>query len=328
MIQMRKLGQNGPEVSALGLGCMGMSINYGPSADRGEMIKLMHYAIELGVNFFDTAEVYGPFVNEELVGEGLKPVREKVIISTKFGFSFDAITHENMGYNSKPVHIRKAVEASLRRLKTDYIDILYQHRVDPEVPIEEVADTVGQLIKEGKVRWLGLSEASAATIRRAHKVHPVTAVQSEYSLWVREPEEEVLPTCEELCIGFVPWSPLGQGYLTGKVSADTQFREDDIRSRFPRFTPEALRANQPLIELIESLAKEKNATPAQVALSWLLAQKPWIVPIPGTRRRHRLEENLASSDLILSDKEESRIRRLASGIELYGKRGTGNEEYR
>ena len=327
-MQKRKLGKSDLEVSALGLGCMGMSMNYGPPENKAEMIALLRTAVDRGITFFDTAEVYGPFSNEELLGEGLGPVRDQVVIATKFGFDIDPETKERHGYNSRPEHIRQVVEASLKRLGTDTIDLLYQHRVDPLVPIEDVAGTVKELIFEGKVRFFGLSEAGADTIRRAHAVQPVAAVQSEYSLWARDPEAEVLPTCEELGIGFVPWSPLGQGFLTGKVDPNQIFDKSDVRSWFPRFTSEAMKANQALIELLKRIANVKRATPAQIAIAWLLAQKPWIVPIPGTRKLHRLEENMASLDVELTAGDLREIEDAASKIEIQGARGTGNEEYR
>lgn len=324
-MQKRMLGNSGLEVSALGLGCMGMSINYGPPADKQEMIALIRSAVELGVTFFDTAEVYGPFVNEELVGEALSPVRDQVIIATKFGFDVDPETRERRGRSSRPVHIRQVVEASLKRLQTEVIDLLYQHRVDPNVPIEEVAGTVKELIQAGKVKHFGLSEAGAQTIRRAHAVQPVTAVQNEYSLWARDSEPEVLPACAELGIGFVPWSPLGQGFLTGKVSADTSFDASDIRSRFPRFTPDALHANQQFVEVLNAFAAKKNSTPAQIALAWLLAQTPWIVPIPGTRKLERLKENLGAADVDLTSDDLREIDAAASQISIHGERGIGHE---
>lgn len=326
-MKMRTLGNEGLEVSAIGLGCMGMSTNYGPASDRQEMIGLLRAAVDRGITFFDTAEVYGPFDNEELVGEGLAPVRDRVVIATKFGFNIDPETRERRGLTSRPENIRNSVEASLRRLKTEVIDLLYQHRVDPTVPIEDVAGTVKDLIAEGKVKYFGLSEASAATIRRAHAVHPVAALQSEYSLWARDPEAEVVPVCEELGIGFVPWSPLGQGFLTGKVSAGESFDKSDVRSRFPRFTPEAMAANQPFVDLLTDIAKQKQATPAQIALSWLLAQKPFIVPIPGTRKLHRLDENVAAADIELTPDDLRQIEEGASKVQAQGGRGTGHETY-
>jgi aryl-alcohol dehydrogenase-like predicted oxidoreductase len=326
-MQQRKLGKSGLEVSAVGLGCMGMSANYGPAGDKQEMINLMHAAFDRGVTFFDTAEVYGPFTNEELVGEGLAPIRDKVIIATKFGFQFDAQTSQVRRRNSRPEHIRQVADESMKRLKTDYIDLYYQHRVDPNVPIEDVAGTVKELIQAGKVKYFGLSEASAQTIRRAHSVQSVAAVQSEYSLWARDVEPEILPVCEQLGIGFVPWSPLGQGFLTGKVSTTGSFEEGDIRRIFPRFTPEALKANQPLLDLIRKVAQEKNATSAQIAIAWLLAQKPWIVPIPGTRKLERLEENIGSVDVKLTPDDLGRITAEASKIPVQGERGTGRESF-
>ncbi len=292
-MQKRKLGQL--EVSAVGYGCMGLSYGYGPATGRQEGIRIIRAAAERGVTIFDTAEVYGPFANEELVGEALAPIRDQVVIATKFGWNIDPQTGERReGLNSRPEHIKVATEGMLRRLKTDHIDLLYQHRVDPEVPIEVVAGTIKDLIAEGKVNHYGLSEPAARTIRRAHAVHPVTAIQSEYSIWTRDPEAEVLPVCEELGIGFVPWSPLGQGFLTGKIDATTTFDSSDFRAVFPRFTREAREANLALVDLLRQIAGRKKATPAQVALAWLLAQKPWIVPIPGTTKLHRLEENLGS----------------------------------
>src|SRR5438034_1956123 len=294
-MQKRKLGKSNLEVSAIGLGCMGMSFGYGPPKDKQEMISLLRKAVELGVTFFDTAEVYGPFANEELVGEALAPIRTEVVIATKFGFK-PASTGDSRWseLDSRPEHVKEVAEASLKRLRTDVIDLFYQHRVDPDVPIEDVAAAVKDLIQEGKVKHFGLSEAGAQTIRRAHAVQPVTAVQSEYSLWWRKPEEEVLPTLEELGIGFVPYSPLGKGFLTGKMDESTTFDRSDFRNILPRFTPEARKANQALVDLLGEIAKRKKATPAQIALAWLLAQKPWIVPIPGTTKLHRLEENIGA----------------------------------
>ncbi len=326
-MQTRKLGKSGLEVSALGLGCMGMSVNYGPAPDKQEMIALIRIAVEHGVTFFDTAEAYGPFVNEELVGEALAPLRDQVVLATKFGFDIDPKTKERRGRNSRPEHIKQAAEAALKRLNTDVIDLFYQHRVDPNVPIEDVAGAVKDLIAEGKVKHFGLSEASANTIRRAHAVLAVAAIQSEYSLWARDPEAEVLPTCEELGIGFVPWSPLGQGFLTGKVEPGMIFASTDIRSRFPRFTPEAMEANYPLVILLNELATKKNATPAQIALAWLLAQKPWIVPIPGTRKLERLEENLGAAAIELASVELQEIDKFTSQIRVHGARGSGQEQY-
>src|SRR5712691_5532829 len=294
-MKKRKLGKSNLEVSALGLGCMGMSFGYGPAADKKEMIWLIRTAVEGGVTFFDTAEVYGPFANEELVGEALAPFRDQVVIATKFGFAPDPTGGPGWtALNSRPEHIKQVAEASLKRLKTDVIDLFYQHRVDPKVSIEDVAGAVKDLIQKGKVKHFGLSEASADTIRRAHAVQPVTAVQSEYSLWTRTPEEKVIPTLEELGIGFVPYSPLGKGFLTGKINENTKFDNTDFRNTLPRFTPEARKANQALVDLLGAIAKRKSATPAQIALAWLLAQKPWIVPIPGTTKRNRLEENVAA----------------------------------
>jgi aryl-alcohol dehydrogenase-like predicted oxidoreductase len=325
-MKLRKLGSSGPEVSAMGFGCMGMSVNYGPAADKQAMIALLRAAVDRGVTFFDTAEIYGPFVNEELVGEGLGPVRDRVVIATKFGFDVDPQTRERRGLNSRPEHIKQAAEGSLRRLGIEVIDLYYQHRVDPNVPIEDVAGAVKDLIAAGKVRHFGLSEAGAATIRRAHAVQPVAAVENEYSLWARESEAEVLPVCEELGIGFVPWSPLGQGYLTGTVAANATFEGSDIRSRFPRFTPEALQANQPIVDRLNQIAAQKNVTPAQIALAWLLAQKPWIVPIPGTRKLERLDENNAATTIDLTADDLRAIAAVATG-EIQGARGSGHERY-
>lgn len=326
-MRKRKLGSGGLEVSAIGLGCMGMSANYGPPKDRPEMIALIRAAVDRGVTFFDTAETYGPFTNEELVGEALSPLRDRVVIATKFGFAFDPGTGKRLGLNSRPEHIRRVAEASLKRLRTDRIDLFYQHRVDPDVPIEDVAGAVQDLIAAGKVGYFGLSEASARTIRRAHAVQPVAALQSEYSLWARDPETDVLPTCEDLGIGFVPWSPLGQGFLTGTVRADMDFASSDVRSRFPRFTPEARAANQPIVDLLSRLAQRKRATPAQIALAWLSAQKPWIVPIPGTTKPHRLEENIGAADLDLTPNDLSEIAAASATITVHGARGTGQERY-
>lgn len=318
-MEKRKLGTSGLEVSALGLGCMGMSYGYGPPADKREMIKLIHAAVDRGVTFFDTAEAYGPFANEELVGEALAPLRGRVVIATKFGFQFDAKGGQS-GMDSRPAHIREVTEASLRRLRVETIDLLYQHRVDPNVPIEDVAGTVRDLIAEGKVKHFGLSEASAQTIRRAHAVQPVTALQSEYSLWFREPEAQILPTLEELGIGFVPFSPLGKGFLTGKIDADTTFDKSDFRNVVPRFTPENRVANQTMVELLRRIADEKQATPAQIALAWLLAQKPWIVPIPGTTKLRRLEENLGGASIQLTITDLRAITDAASQIQVQGDR--------
>ena len=325
-MQTRKLGTGGLEVSAIGLGCMGMSVNYGTSPDKQEMIALARSAVDHGITFFDTAEVYGPFTNEELVGEALAPVRGQVVIATKFGFDVDPETRQRRGLDSRPEHIRQSVEASLKRLKVDTIDLLYQHRVDPNVPIEEVAGTVKSLIEEGKAKYFGLSEVSAQTIRRAHAVYPVAAVQNEYSLWARDSEAEVLPTCEELGVGFVPWSPLGQGFLTGKVSTDQTFEAGDVRSWFPRFTQEAMEANQPLIALLGRIAEKIEATPAQIALAWLLAQKPFIVPIPGTRKLNRLEENIGAADIELTSDDLREIDGEVSKINVQGARGSGREQ--
>jgi aryl-alcohol dehydrogenase-like predicted oxidoreductase len=320
-MQKRQLGTSGLEVSAIGLGCMGMTGAYGPAPDRREMIALLRAAVERGVTFFDTAEVYGPYINEELVGEALAPVRDQVVIATKFGFNLGgAGGGVSSGLNSRPEHIKKAVEGSLKRLRTDTIDLLYQHRVDPNVPIEEVAGAVKELIQEGKVKHFGLSEAGAQTIRRAHAVQPVTALQSEYSLWWREPEESILPTLEKLGIGFVPFSPLGKGFLTGKIDENTTFSGGDARGMFPRFTPEARKANQALVDLLASIAKQKNATPAQIALAWILAQEPWFVPIPGTTKLHRLEENLGALSVELTPRDLGDIQEAASKLEVHGSR--------
>ena len=316
-MQRRKLGKSGLEVSAVGLGCMGMSFGYGPAADKKQAISVIRAAVERGVTFFDTAEVYGPLTNEELVGEALAPFRDKVVIATKYGFDLAAFP----GLNSRPEHIKQVAEASLKRLKTDVIDLFYQHRVDPKVPIEDVAGTVKGLIQEGKVRHFGLSEAGAKTIRRAHAVHPVAAVQSEYSLWTRDPEAEVLPTVEELGIGFVPWSPLGQGFLTGKVDSTMTFDStSDLRASFPRFTPEARKVNQPVVDLLSAIAKRKKATPAQIALAWLLAQKPWIVPIPGTRKLERMIENIGAVEVELTSADLREIENVFSKITVRGAR--------
>jgi aryl-alcohol dehydrogenase-like predicted oxidoreductase len=320
-MQKRKLGNSNLEVSALGLGCMGMTYSYKPFPEKSASIALLRAAVERGVTFFDTAEVYGPFNNEELVGEGLAPFRGQVAIATKFGFDInDDGTHGSKGLDSSPARIRKVAEASLKRLGIDSIDLFYQHRVDPNVPIEDVAGAVRDLIAEGKVKHFGLSEAGAKTIRRAHAVQPVTALQSEYSLWYRTPEDEIIPTLEELGIGFVPFSPLGKGFLTGKVDENTKFDSTDIRSSIPRFTPEARKANQTLIELLGRIAAERKATPAQIALAWLLAQKPWIVPIPGTTKLHRLEENIGAVTLELSAGDLSEIETAAAEIKVEGAR--------
>jgi aryl-alcohol dehydrogenase-like predicted oxidoreductase len=320
-MQKRKLGQSGLEVSALGLGCMGMSFGYGPAADRREMIALIRSAVERGVTFFDTAEAYGPFTNEELVGEALAPFRDQVVIATKFGWNIDPKTGERgEGLNSRPEHIRTATEGMLRRLKTDRIDLLYQHRVDPAVPIEDVAGTVRRLIQEGKVKHFGLSEAGAQSIRRAHAVQPVTALQSEYSLWWREPEAKTFPALEELGIGFVPFSPLGKGFLTGTIDETTTFDSSDFRLTVPRFTPENRKANRTVVDLVTRIAQRKKVTPAQVALAWILAQKSWIVPIPGTTRGHRLEENLGAATVELTAQDLREIGSAASKITMHGDR--------
>ena len=324
-MQKRKLGKSGLEVSAVGLGCMGMSFSYGPPKDTKEMTSLLHAAVERGITFFDTAEIYGPFLNEELVGEALAPFRGKVVIATKFGFDLDPTFDPrgmkgSPGLNSRPEHIRQAVEGSLKRLKVDAIDLLYQHRVDPNVPIEDVAGTVKELIREGKVKHFGLSEAGVRTIRRAHAVQPLTVLQSEYSLWTRTPEQEVIPTLEELGIGLVPYSPLGKGFLTGKIDENTTFDSSDFRSTLPRFTPEALKANQVLVKLLGSIAERKKATPAQIALAWLLAQKPWIVPIPGTTKLHRLEENIGAVSVELTPDDLRQIDAASSKITIQGAR--------
>lgn len=320
-MHQRKLGNSGLEVSAIGLGCMGMSFGYGPPGDNQEMISLIRAAVERGVTFFDTAEAYGPFTNEELVGEALSPFRGQVVIATKFGFKLDPTAERGLaGLDSRSAHIREVAEASLERLKVDSIDLFYQHRVDPEVPIQEVAGTVKELIQEGKVKHFGLSEAGVQTIRRAHAVQPVTAVQSEYSLWWRRPEAEVLSTVEELGIGFVPYSPLGRGFLTGKIEENTTFDSSDFRNILPRFTPEARKANQDLVDLLGTIAERKRATPAQIALAWLLAQKPWIVPIPGTTKPHRLKENIGAAEIELSSDDLSEIETAASKITVQGDR--------
>jgi aryl-alcohol dehydrogenase-like predicted oxidoreductase len=319
-MQKRKLGKSGLEVSAIGLGCMGLSFGYGPAVERQQGIALIRAAVEHGVTFFDTAVVYGPFTNEELVGEALVPFRSEVVIATKFGFDIDPKTYKQSGLSSHPAHIKAVAEASLKRLRTDHIDLFYQHRVDPAVPIEDVAGAVKELIGEGKVRHFGLSEASAQTIRKAHAVQPVAALQSEYSLWWREPEQNVMPTLEELGIGFVPFSPLGKGFLTGAISATTTFDANDFRNVVPRFSPEARKANQALVDLIGKIAAAKRATPAQIALAWLLAQKPWIVPIPGTTKLHRLEENLGGADVALSVADLGEIARAVSEVEVQGAR--------
>jgi aryl-alcohol dehydrogenase-like predicted oxidoreductase len=321
MMQKRKLGKSNLEVSAIGFGCMGMSFSYGPPKDKQEMIALTRAAVDRGVTFFDTAEVYGPFTNEELVGEALEPVRDKVVIATKFGFKIDPEGKKRWsGLDSRPEHIKQVVEGSLKRLRTDVIDLLYQHRVDPDVPIEDVAGAVKDLIQQGKVKHFGMSEAGVNTIRRAHAVQPVTALQNEYSLWFRAPEEEVLPTLEELGIGFVPYSPLGRGFLTGKMNPDTTFEKSDFRSALPRFTPDAMKANQAVIDLLDRIAKQKKATPAQIALAWLLAQKPWIVPIPGTTKLHRLEENIGAASVELTPDDLREMDTAAADIQVQGER--------
>ncbi len=321
-MQTRKLGKSNLEVSALGLGCMGMSFSYGPPKDKQEMISLLHAAVDRGITFFDTAEVYGPFTNEALVGEALAPFRGKIVIATKFGFDLSGADNRPGAapVSSRPEHIKKAVEGSLQRLKVDVIDLLYQHRVDPNTPIEDVAGAVKELIQQGKVKHFGLSEAGVKTIRRAHAVQPITALQSEYSLWWRKPEQEVIPTLEELGIGFVPYSPLGKGFLTGKIDESAKFDSTDFRSTLPRFTPDALKANQALIDLLGGIAKGKNATPAQIALAWLLAQKPWIAPIPGTTKLTRLEENIGAVSIHLTPEDLQDIDAAASKIKVEGAR--------
>jgi aryl-alcohol dehydrogenase-like predicted oxidoreductase len=321
-MQKRKLGKSNLEVSAIGLGCMGMSFSYGPPKDKKEMTELLHAAVDRGITFFDTAEVYGPFTNEELVGEALAPFRGKVVIATKFGFDLSGSDNRPgvAGVNSRPEHIKQAVEGSLKRLKVETIDLLYQHRVDPNVPIEDVAGAVKELIQAGKVKHFGMSEAGAKTIRRAHTVQPLTALQSEYSLWTRTPEKEVIPTLEELGIGLVPYSPLGKGFLTGKIGENAKFDATDFRSTLPRFTPEALKANQALIDLLGAIAKRKNATPAQIALAWVLAQKPWMVPIPGTTKLSRLEENNGAVAVELTAEDLRDIDAAASKIKVEGAR--------
>ncbi|KOC89381.1 aldo/keto reductase [Winslowiella iniecta] len=318
-MQQRKLGSHGPEVSALGLGCMGLSFGYGPATDKQQAIKLIRTAVERGVTFFDTAEVYGPFTNETLLGEALAPFRDRVVIASKFGFDLPQPDNQQI-LNSRPEHIRQAVEGSLKRLNIEAIDLLYQHRVDPNVPIEDVAGTVKQLIAEGKVKHFGLSEAGVQTIRRAHAVQPVAALQSEYSLWWREPEQEIIPTLEELGIGFVPFSPLGKGFLTGAINENTAFDSSDFRNKVPRFSAGARKANQILVDELVNIARQKDATPAQIALAWLLAQKPWIAPIPGTTKLHRLAENIAAAQLTLSAQELSLIDSALAGIEVQGAR--------
>jgi aryl-alcohol dehydrogenase-like predicted oxidoreductase len=319
-MQKRKLGKSNLEVSAIGLGCMGMSFGYGPPKDKQDMISVIRSAVELGVTFFDTAEVYGPFTNEELVGEALAPVREQVVIATKFGFKFDSETGKQAGLDSRPERIKQVAEASLKRLRTHVIDLFYQHRVDPAVPIEDVAGAVKELIQEGKVKHFGLSEAGVQTIRRAHAVQPVTALQSEYSLWWREPEAQIMPALEELGIGFVPFSPLGKGFLTGKIDENTTFDSTDFRNTVPRFAPEARKANRALVDLLETIAQRKKATSAQIALAWVLAQKPWIVPIPGTTKLHRLQENVAAASIELSEGDLREIESATSEIAVQGAR--------
>jgi aryl-alcohol dehydrogenase-like predicted oxidoreductase len=321
-MQKRKLGKSNLEVSAIGLGCMGMSFSYGPPKDTKEMTDLFHAAVDRGITFFDTAEVYGPFINEELVGEALAPFRGKVVIATKFGFDLSGKDNRPgaAGLNSRPEHIKRVVEESLKRLKVSVIDLLYQHRVDPNVPIEDVAGTVKELIQQGKVKHFGMSEAGAKTIRRAHAVQPLTALQSEYSLWTRTPEKEVIPTLEELGIGFVPYSPLGKGFLTGKMDENTKLGSSDFRSTLPRFTPEAMKTNQALVDLLGAIAARKKATPAQIALAWLLAQKPWIVPIPGTTKLNRLEENIGAVAVQLTAADLREIETAASSIKVEGAR--------
>jgi aryl-alcohol dehydrogenase-like predicted oxidoreductase len=321
LMQTRKLGDSGLEVSAIGFGCMGLSSGYGPATDTRTGVDLIRAAVDRGVTFFDTAEVYGPFTNEVLVGEALAPVRDRVVIATKFGFNVDPRTGERgEGLNSRPEHVRAVAEASLKRLRTDVIDLLYQHRVDPAVPIEEVAGVVKDLIAEGKVKHFGMSEPNVKTLRRAHAVQPVAAVQNEYSLWTRDPEAEMLPACEELGIGFVPWSPLGAGFLTGKIDANTTFASGDFRNVLPRFTPEARAANEALVDLVKRMAERKGATAAQIALAWLLAQKPWIVPIPGTTKLHRMEENIGAADVELTPGDLAEIEAAASHIAVQGAR--------
>lgn len=318
-MEKRNLGKSGLEVSAIGLGCMGMSFGYGPPHEKREMISLIRSAVERGVTFFDTAEIYGPFTNEELVGQALAPMREHVMIATKFGFKFSP-KGEQIGLDSRPEHIKEVAEASLKRLRTDVIDLFYQHRVDPNVPIEDVAGAVKELIREGKVKHFGLSEPGVQTIRRAHAVQPVTAIQNEYSLWWRKSEKEVLPTLEELGIGFVPYSPLGRGFLTGKMDENTSFHSTDFRNMLPRFTPDARKANRALVDLFGAIAKRRKATPAQVALAWLLAQKPWIVPIPGTTKLKRLEENIGAASIQLTTDDLNEIENAASKIAVQGAR--------
>jgi len=324
-MKKRALGNSGLEVSALGYGCMGLNYGYGPATEKQEAISLIRSAVDLGVTFFDTAEVYGPFTNEVVVGEALTPFRDRVVIATKFGFNIDA-DGKQAGLSSRPQHIKEVAEASLKRLNTDWIDLFYQHRVDPEVPIEDVAGAVKELIQEGKVRHFGLSEAGVQTIRRAHAVQPVTALQSEYSLWWREPEAEIIPTLEELGIGFVPFSPLGKGFLTGKIDESTSFDSTDFRNTVPRFAPEARKANRGLVDLLGSIAQRRSVTPAQIALAWLLAQKPWIVPIPGTTKPHRLQENVAAASVELTEGDLREIESAASQITVQGARYSENAQ--
>ena len=326
-MKKRKLGKRALEVSAIGFGCMGMSMSYGPAGDRQEMVSLLRKAVDLGVTFFDTAEVYGPFVNEELVGEALSPLRQRVVIATKFGFKLDPTGQKGwIGLDSRPQHIKEVAEGSLKRLKTEYIDLFYQHRVDPDVPIEDVAGAVKELIQQGKVRHFGLSEAGVQTIRRAHAVQPITAVQNEYSLWTRTPEVEVFPALEQLGIGFVAYSPLGRGFLTGKIDENTTFDPSDFRNNLPRFTPEARKANQKLVDLLGRIAARKKATPAQIAIAWVLAQRPWIAPIPGTRKLERLKENIGAAEIELTSEDLREIDAAASTIAVQGARYPENLE--
>ncbi|PYS05834.1 MAG: aldo/keto reductase [Acidobacteria bacterium] len=326
-MKKRKLGKRALEVSAIGFGCMGMSMSYGPAGDRQEMVSLLRKAVDLGVTFFDTAEVYGPFVNEELVGEALSPLRQRVVIATKFGFKLDPTGQKGwIGLDSRPQHIKEVAEGSLKRLKTEYIDLFYQHRVDPDVPIEDVAGAVKELIQQGKVRHFGLSEAGVQTIRRAHAVQPITAVQNEYSLWTRTPEVEVFPALEQLGIGFVAYSPLGRGFLTGKIDENTTFDPSDFRNNLPRFTPEARKANQKLVDLLGRIAARKKATPAQIAIAWVLAQRPWIAPIPGTRKLERLEENIGAAEIELTSEDLREIDAAAATIRVQGARYPENLE--
>ena len=326
-MKKRKLGKRALEVSAIGFGCMGMSMSYGPAGERKEMVSLLRKAVDLGVTFFDTAEVYGPFVNEELVGEALSPLRQRVVIATKFGFKLDPTGQKGwIGLDSRPQHIKEVAEGSLKRLKTEYIDLFYQHRVDPDVPIEDVAGAVKELIQQGKVRHFGLSEAGVQTIRRAHAVQPITAVQNEYSLWTRTPEVEVFPALEQLGIGFVAYSPLGRGFLTGKIDENTTFDPSDFRNNLPRFTPEARKANQKLVDLLGRIAARKKATPAQIALAWVLAQRPWIAPIPGTRKLERLKENIGAAEIELTSEDLREIDAAAATIRVQGARYPENLE--